>query len=215
MAHPSLIYISAALSSILNHILKNTMTDAAADIEMFLTNTDLPEPAVRHLRLSMATLWHGMRACRQQAYINQESGGYQPSLQPVQLSTLVDEVTAGRDIQVDVEVVLLDETLYSLVLDNTVNNAFKHGRPQDPQVQLTVGTTPLDGGATSADDKRVRLTVRLSNQASLSRPRITDDYIAKVLQGEAIENVGALSDRIGLQHSLSACQALIVTASLT
>ena len=96
MAHPSLIHISAALSSILNHTLKNTMTDAAADIEMFLINTDLPEPAIRHLSLSMATLRRGMRACRhRQAYINKESGGYQPSLQPVQLGTLVDEVTAG------------------------------------------------------------------------------------------------------------------------
>ena len=172
------------------------MTDAAADIEMFLTNTDLPQPAVRHLRLSMATLRRGMRACRhRQEYINLEGGGYQPSLQPVQLSTLVDEVTAGRDIQVSVEdkLVLLDETLYSLVLDNTINNAFKHGRPRDPQVQLTVSTAPVDGGASLADVKRVRLTVRLSNQESPSRPRITDDYIAKVLRGEAIENVEAPS----------------------
>ena len=110
---------------------------------------------------------------------------------------------------------LLDETLYSLVLGNTINNAFKHGRPQDPQLQLTVSTAPVDGGASLEDDKSVRLTVRLSNQASPSRPRITGDYIAKVLRGEAIENVGALSDRVGLQHSLSACQALIVTVSLT
>ena len=209
---------SRKADSILNHTLKNTMADAAADIEMFLTNTDLPEPSVRHLRLSMATLRRGMRACRhRQAYINLESGGYQPSLQPVQLSALVNEVTAGRDIQVSVEdkLVLLDEKLYSLVLDNTINNAFKHGRPQDPQVQLTVSTAPVDGGASPADDKRVRLTVRLSNQANPSRPRITDEYIAKVLRGEAKENAGALSDRIGLQHSLSACQALNVTASLT
>ena len=209
---------SRKADSILNHTLKNTMADAAADIEMFLTNTDLPEPSVRHLRLSMATLRRGMRACRhRQAYIKLESRGYQPSLQPVQLSTLVDEVTAGRDIQVSVEDkrVLLDEKLYSLVLDNTINNAFKHGRPQDPQVRLTVSTAPVDGGVNPLDDKRVRLTFRLSNQANPSRPRITDDYVAKVLRGEAKENVGALSDQIGLQHSLSACQALNVTASLT
>ena len=209
---------SRKADSILNHTLKNTMADAAADIEMFLTNTDLPEPSVRHLRLSMATLRRGMRACRhRQAYIKLESAGYQPSLQPVQLSALVDEVTAGRDIRVSVEDkrVLLDEKLYSLVLDNTINNAFKHGRPQDPQVQLTVSTAPVDGGASPADDKHVRVTFRLSNQANPSRPRITDDYVAKVLRGESKENVGALSDQIGLQHSLLACQALNVTASLT
>ena len=209
---------SRKADSILNHTLKNTMADAAADIEMFLTDTDSPEPSVRHLRLSMATLRRGMRACRhRQAYIQLESGGYQPSLHPVQLRALVDEVTAGRDIQVSVEdkSVLLDEKLYSLVLDNTINNAFKHGRPQDPQVQLTVSTAPVDSGPSLADDKHVRLTFRLSNQANPSRPRITNDYIAKVLRGESKENVGALSDQIGLQHSLSACQALNVMASLT
>ena len=209
---------SRKADSILNHTLKNTMADAAADMELFLTNTDLPEPSVRHLRLSMATLRRGMRACRhRQAYIKLESGGYQPSLQPVQLSALVDEVTAGRDIQVSVEDkrVLLDEKLYSLVLDNTINNAFKHGRPQDPQVQLTVSTAPVDSGISLAGDKHVRVTFRLSNQANPSRPRITDDYVAKVLRGESKATVGALSDQIGLQHSLSACQALKVTASLT
>ena len=209
---------SRKADSILNHTLKNTMADAAADIEMFLTNTDLPEPSVRHLRLSVATLRRGMRACRhRQAYINLESGGYQPSLQPVQLSTLVDEVTAGRDIQVSVEDkrVLLDEKLYSLVLDNTINNAFKHGRPQDPRVQLTVSTAPVDSGTSLADAKCVRVTFRLSNQANPLRPRITDDYVAKVLRGESKATVGPLSDQIGLQHSLSACQALKMTASLT
>ena len=209
---------SRKADSILNHTLKNTMADAASDMELFLTNTDLLEPSVRHLRLSMAALRRGMRACRhRQAYIQLEGGSYQPSQQPVQLKVLVDEVTAGKDIQVSVEDkrVLLDEKLYSLVLDNIINNAFKHGRPQGPQVQLTVSTTPVDTSGIPAEDGHLRLTFRLSNLANPTRPRITNDYVAKVLRGESKENVGALSDRIGLQHSLSACQALNMTASLT
>ena len=61
---------SRTADSILNHTLKNTMADAAGDIEMFLDTHESSSASVQHLRQSLASLRKGMRSCRhRQAYL--------------------------------------------------------------------------------------------------------------------------------------------------
>ena len=203
--------------SVLHHTLKNTMADAAGELDALAITADLPEAPSRHLQLSLASLRRGMRSCRhRQVYLHLESKSYRPSLQPVNLHALVEDVTAGRamEVTVDPRVVLMDEDLCSLILDNSIDNAFKHGHPRTPQVQLSVTATTA-AHTQGADCECVRLTFRLSNNANPARPRMTDDFITAVLEGRSKENAGAMSDQMGLRYCLLAAEALGMQTSLT
>ena len=69
---------------------------------------------------------------------------YKVALIPVNLAEFVSELTSGRPVLVGFPrmTVLIDPTLCSLILDNTLSNAFKHGHPESPAVRLTIACTP-------------------------------------------------------------------------
>ena len=72
--------------SILNHTLKNTMSEAAGEIELCLESPDVEEKA-GHLQRSLFSLQRGMRSCHaRQAYLHFAAGRYTLLLRPVQLS---------------------------------------------------------------------------------------------------------------------------------
>ena len=78
---------SRQADSILNHTLKNTMADAAGNIEMFLDNVE-PGMDVVHLKQSEASLRRGMRACQhRQAYLQLAAQRYQPPPPPTYAHT--------------------------------------------------------------------------------------------------------------------------------
>ena len=56
-------------------------------------------------------------------------------LQPVRLVEFAAELTSGRQVELDVcnLTVLLDVTLFGLILENALSNAIKHGCPQVPR----------------------------------------------------------------------------------
>ena len=201
--------------SILNHSLKNTMADAAGDIDLFLTCLQSGEAAVgvQHLEHAAASLWRGMRNClNRQAYLHLVAGKYSISLQRINLRKLVSELVKGRNMRSEVPdlVVLVDERLWKLILDNAISNAFKHGHPQNPNVDLTAETCPQGAN-------KVRLTATVTNEAHPSRPAISPEYLAKVLKSEAPLGpaTSAISDRIGLQHAYMAAHALGAALNLT
>ena len=82
---PTFPQASRKADSILNHTLKNTMADAAGDIEMFLSKA-APNgtPDLAHLRQAAASLGRGMRRCRhRQAYLQLAAHRYQIMLQVI------------------------------------------------------------------------------------------------------------------------------------
>ena len=203
--------------SILNHTLKNTMADAASDVELFLEGLEAGTGAIdeTHLQKAAASLWRGMRSCRnRQAYLNLVAGKYCIALQSTHLTKFVEELTVGRNVRVDVpdEVVCIDERLCNLILDNALSNAFKHGHPKHPDVQLSIQVSQC----IPSPDK-AQLTATVTNVSHPARPAVTPEYVAKVLAGEAQlgPTTSAISDRIGLQHSFMAAETMGADLKLT
>ena len=204
---------SRKADSILNHTLKNTMADAAGQIEMFLEHVGCSDNDAEHLQLCIASLYRGMRSCRhRQAYVQMAANTYEVSLQPVRLAEFVGRLVAGRRMRVQVPegVLMLDATLCSLMLDNAISNAFRHGNPTDPAVRLTVTTEAITEG--------LRLTFVVANQADATKPVITQAFVDRVLKGTTgtlLQSRSPMSDGIGLKHAFLAAELLGMDVSLT
>ena len=102
-------------------------------------------------------------------------------------------------------------SLCSLILDNAISNAFKHGHPKRPNVHFVI-----EEAAEAADNPtQVRLRFMIINAVNPVRPRVTAAYVKRVLDGEAEPAQSALSDQIGLQHSFLAGEVQGMKISLT
>ena len=100
-------------------------------------------------------------------------------------------------VQVPTCALLLDTTLCSLVLDNAISNAFRHG---DSPVCLAVTTTP-------AGDDRLRLCFALTNQVSPAKAPLTPDIVARAWEGTHRRQAppgSPMSDGIGLRQAFLA-----------
>ena len=163
------------------------------------------------LRWCIAILQRGMRSCHhRQAYLQLAARKYSPALQPVHLAEFAGEITAGRDMRLDVgaAVVMLDPTLCALILDNAISNAFKHGDPDAPDVAFRASAAAVPGEA-----GRVRLAFAVTNRAHPARPPLTPEYVDGILRGHPgpagrAAARSAMSDQIGLQHSYLAAQVV-------
>ena len=187
------------------------MVEAAADIELFLAGAELPSEWVSILKRSAACLRRGVRACRhRQAYIDLQGRSYKPCLETVSLRDFIHDITDDWQMYVTVpnERVLIDPTLWSLILDNAIGNAFRHGHPDNANVRFAFSVSQV-----RSRDK-VWLTVRLTNTANPARPRITEEFVDQVLHGEFTEHGDIMSDHIGLQQSYAAAEAMGMEISL-
>jgi len=203
---------SRTSDSILNHVLKNTLADAAGGIEAYLRRDGDGSDA--SLADALLCLRRGMKRCRdRQAFLKLVAGTYTPTYGPVHLPQFAQELVEGRAIAVDVVArdVLLDPVLLNLILDNALANAFKHGCPEDPNVHLSFRDERI-----SCDRMRLRITV--TNRAHPDRPALTPDFVARAFAGAIVHRTGHvpwMSDQIGLSHCLVAAQAHDVCVSLT
>jgi len=202
---------------ILNHILKNSMADAAGCVHLFL-NSAVPDRL--DLQKALECLARGMQWCHNRlALIHIAAGQYVPDLVVVELKHLVGEVVAGRPVQSDASAssVLLDPLLTQNVLGNVVDNAFRHGHTVDPHVTLTAHLCPLPRAANAPLSRR-ELVVEISNIADPDRPHVTEDLVTSVLQNRnrpmypIIDNTddpSALppSDHVGLAEIFAAARA--------
>ena len=95
---------------------------------------------------------------------------------------------------------LLDTTLCSLVLDNAISNAFRHGSCRDSPVRLAVTTAPAGGD-------RLRLCFVLTNQVSPAKAPLTPDVVARAWAGNyrcQAAPGSPMSDGIGLRQAFLA-----------
>eukprot|EP00669_Euglena_mutabilis_P011485 TRINITY_DN6117_c0_g1_i2.p1 TRINITY_DN6117_c0_g1~~TRINITY_DN6117_c0_g1_i2.p1 ORF type:complete len:518 (+),score=90.83 TRINITY_DN6117_c0_g1_i2:217-1554(+) len=190
--------------SILNHMLKNTLADAAAHIELFLAGS-APTCALQD---SVLCLRRGMKACKQrQLYLKLVAGEYVPVQNAVHLKEFGEQLVAGRRVRGDFLdlTVCFDSALITLILDNALNNAFKHGHPEDPDVVFAIHQLeyrPLLHEAL--------IEFLVTNQADPSRPPLTPEVVERIMAGDR-KVLGAcpksvLSDGIGLSHSILAAE---------
>eukprot|EP00667_Euglena_gracilis_P015158 EG_transcript_15763 len=132
---------SQTADSVLNHSLKNTMADVAGHIETYCGG----HAAANALEDAMACLRRGMRICKErQVFLQLAAGEYRPMLNVVHLREFGEQLVAGRAVSarfLDL-VAYLDSTLLSLILDNALSNAFKHGCHRDPEVAFEITELP-------------------------------------------------------------------------
>eukprot|EP00668_Euglena_longa_P024350 GGOE01030409.1.p1 GENE.GGOE01030409.1~~GGOE01030409.1.p1 ORF type:complete len:678 (+),score=225.27 GGOE01030409.1:43-2034(+) len=205
---------SQMADSVLNHTLKNTLADVAANVEIFLAGNAPPSV----LEDSIVCLRRGIRSCKQrQAFLKLVSGSYNPAINVVDLAELGQQLAAGRAVSVSFcdAAVFLDATLINLILENAITNAFKHGRPCNPGVTFTINQEQHTGLPTEF----TRIVFRVSNLADPTKPELTPESVARLFAGrvrlQSRTPVPTLSDGVGLTHCLLAAQAGDIALSLT
>ena len=180
-------------------------------IETIAPNKNIAAP----LRDSIALMQQAMNKCRhRQVFLRLAAGTYVPNLQPTQLLQFVRDQAVGTLVRWSApeSVVQIDPILLGLILDNALSNAFKHGHPENPDVQLSINTRIANG----EQESQVHLEVSVTNRANPSRPVIDDDYIASVRRPDGSQHgPDPMSDRIGLDESFLAVEAHGLSMSLT
>eukprot|EP00667_Euglena_gracilis_P005338 EG_transcript_5374 len=191
--------------SILNHSLKNMMADAAGCIHMYAAT--LPGPLPADLALALACLDRGMGWCRKrQALLRVAAGQYVPTLTAVHLPEMGRALVRGRDVACTFAdaTVTLDAVLCELILDNGLNNAFRHGHPHAPAVHFSISLSPTPGS-----EKTQLLIFEVMNCANPDRPVVTPDLVEQLVRGDAVPcpRGASVSEHLGLQHMFMAAQA--------
>jgi len=197
-------HVAVTADDILNHMLKNTLADAAGYIELFLAGASTSEV----LHDSVHCLRRGMKACKQrQVYVKLVAGEYVPVQNEVDLRAFAEDLIAGRVARGEFPdlTVLLDSALLTLVLENALSNATKHGDPVNPDVRLLIRRLE-DPPALGS----VRIEFWVTNAANPQRPPLTVEVVERLLTGKGLTHphtrVPALSDGIGLEHTLMAAK---------
>eukprot|EP00669_Euglena_mutabilis_P001955 TRINITY_DN1254_c0_g3_i1.p1 TRINITY_DN1254_c0_g3~~TRINITY_DN1254_c0_g3_i1.p1 ORF type:complete len:529 (+),score=62.72 TRINITY_DN1254_c0_g3_i1:24-1589(+) len=196
--------------TILNHTLKNILADVASYIELFLAGSASPEL----LKDGVSCLRRGMRACKErQAYVRLVAREYVPVRHTTNLRQFAEGLADGMPVSVHaVDITVpLDTTLCSLILENALCNAVKHGRPNDANVALDVRHSTSPDGTSHVE-------FVVSNAADPGRPPLTPELVAQLFggskTGQPVRRVTALSEGIGLEHSLLAARTGGVSLSL-
>eukprot|EP00667_Euglena_gracilis_P006648 EG_transcript_6702 len=210
---------SQMADSVLNHSLKNTLADVAGNIEMFLAGS-LPTKALEDCIVSLR---RGMRSCKErQVYLQLVAGQYQPVLNAINLQDFGSQLLAGRNAagQFPDCAVYADHMLLTLIFDNALSNAAKHGDPQNPDITFSIEEISADVCPDLPAGKR-RFCFQVTNVAHPGRPPLTPQYVAQLFAGKAGQSpehsrgVPTLSDRIGLTHCVMAAKLAGIALSLS
>ena len=203
--------------SILNHTLKNTMADAAGQLEIFLDDPNLTEDLdarlIQNLKMALASLQRGMKCCRnRQAYLSLVSGTYTSVRSALKMHQFLSDVTMGRAVAVETQLdveddVRLDPILMDLILDNAIANATKYGHPRGPNVRITVKDGPNES-----------TVFQVTNVANPDSKALTAEYVESMFSGvgrhKHHSSNDPLSSGIGLQHTQRAALACGTDISL-
>eukprot|EP00668_Euglena_longa_P000507 GGOE01000630.1.p1 GENE.GGOE01000630.1~~GGOE01000630.1.p1 ORF type:complete len:766 (-),score=229.22 GGOE01000630.1:549-2846(-) len=210
---------SQMADSVLNHSLKNTLADVAGNVEMFLAGA-LP---TRVLEECIVTLRRGVRSCKErQGYLKLVAGQYEPVLNAINLQDFGRQLLAGRNATgrfLDCTI-YADEMLLTLIFDNALSNAAKHGHPSCPEVTFTVEEIPADACRDLAEGRR-RFSFQVTNIANPNSAELTPQFVQQLFAGCTAPQqqrisivVPALSDRIGLAHCSMAAKLGGISLSL-
>eukprot|EP00667_Euglena_gracilis_P008760 EG_transcript_8884 len=183
--------------------------DVAGHIETFCGGS-APRSSLED---ALACLRRGMRICKErQVFLQLAAGEYRPMQNAVPLREFGEQLVAGRNVVcrfLDLTV-YLDSALLSLILDNAISNAFKHGCPGAQQVEFAMAETP----ASQPDHRRIEFLVQ--NAVDPSLEPLTTSFVDGLLLGKVLpkREVPVLSNGIGLSHALMAARLAGVTIDL-
>eukprot|EP00667_Euglena_gracilis_P004339 EG_transcript_4361 len=207
---------SQEADTVLNHLLKNVMADAAGCIHLYLQS--LPAPLATpapppDLVQATECLQRGVAWCRKrQALLRIASGQYTPQMCEVDLARFGHSLLQGRPIDAEfpTELVMMDPLLCEIVLENALTNAHRHGHPTHPALRFTATLASVPGGNSPPRLLRRRLTFSVTNRANPARPPLTPGTVTRLLSGEWQPSNSApsqISEHLGLQHLCQAARA--------
>eukprot|EP00667_Euglena_gracilis_P004417 EG_transcript_4441 len=197
--------------TVLNHILKNTMADAAGCIQLYAgaAATLLPPD----LAQALSCLDAGMRWCKnRQTLLRVSSGDYVPALTAVNLREFGQGLVRGRPIEgffTDLTV-MLDAVLCSIMLDNGLMYMSHLVDANGPRLRFATQIEPHP----STDPREAaqgKLTFSVMGHAPSGAPPLTPDIVARLLSGELHCGlpVGTdMADHLGLQYMFLAAEAV-------
>ena len=126
-------------------------------------------------------------------------------LRPVNLAAFGRSLIAGRSVTGDFSDadIMTDPVLCDVMLENMLDNARKHGHPEDPSIKCSITADATTG-------KQCIVTFQVTNRPKAGAKRIPADIVSRVVRlGSAREfSTSALSDGLGLKHSFLAAGAL-------
>ena len=219
--------------SVLNHLLKNTMADASATIDVCRDKY----PCDSNLVQASDILFRGMSWCKwREAMLKLVAGRYETVRSSVAIQEFAKDFVRGRAVALepleDLPAVHLDPMVCNIVLDNAVTNATRHGCPGDPQVKLAADVSePISdddsialhalcnisdtSDASRTPRKSIKVRFLLTNRANPARPlqtRWSSLHASDSLPTDSSRP--ALSDGLGLRHISMAANSCGLTAEL-
>eukprot|EP00667_Euglena_gracilis_P001982 EG_transcript_1982 len=201
----------------IHHIVKNAMTEAAGLTEMFLDLCTPPPPqdlVQPYLLGALERLRSGMAWCKRRRVLTELLDAVvKPNRVPTSLLALGMALASHRPMTTDFAdlEVELDDALTDLLLENAINNAYRHGHPTDPAVNFRI-----DADLADASESTYVVTFRVMNRCDPNRQPLPPDLLDRLRHADGVDPVHAtLSCRgLGLRHSLLAAELQGMTVSL-
>ena len=187
---------SQKADGVLNHILKNNIVDAQNSIDLF-RDGDADDTVLIHARdlLFRSKWWCKLR----EAVLRIVEGSYEKKVQNVSLPRFCTDLLVGRPavtLDCPSSAATLDPIACSIVMDNAVTNAIRHGCSDDPELKLTVEI--------SGDGLTQALSFTLRNKAKAGHPQLADWSASSAGAADAFNTVEQdnqdVSTGLGLQH---------------
>eukprot|EP00667_Euglena_gracilis_P003334 EG_transcript_3343 len=203
--------------SVINHIVKNTMSEAAGLMEMFLELCSPPPPmefVKPYLNCALERLRSGMAWCkRRRALLELMDPETRPKRTLTALPALGAALASNRTMATDFAnlVVELDEALVDMMLENAISNAFRHGHPTDPAVHFLIVADVLDAAAGSC-----AVTFRITNRCDPTRQPLQPKFLEQLRCTDYSELTSGtpFCQGLGLRHCLLAAELQGMTVSL-
>ena len=210
--------------SVLNHILKNTMVEASSCIDLFESEQDK-----KNLQHAQDILLRGMSWCKlREVMVKITSGVYKLQPRLIQIGEYGHSLVRGRAFVTFASAVAdnlkieMDPEASSIILDNAITNAIRHGCPDRPNVQLSVEVEvedgqdeiTLDGAMPKRRSAKVHFVVK--NRANTRRKKLQpwrSDKPTQISGSEPSQTVG-WSTGVGLDHIATVANLCKIPASL-
>ena len=210
--------------SVLNHILKNTMVEASSCLDFFESDHDK-----KNLQHARDILLRGMSWCKlREVMVKITSGVYKLQPRLINIGEYGHSLVRGRAFVTFAAAVpnnlkmVMDPEASSIILDNAITNAIRHGCPDRPEVQLSVEVEVevgqdeimLHGAVPKGRSAKVHFVVK--NRANTHRKKLEpwrSDKPTQISGSELSQTVG-WSTGVGLDHIATVANLCKIPASL-
>ena len=202
---------SAAVSC----LVRESLTEVQRELLVLMEGNAPPYPRGSFAG-ALGSLQRCIRWCNNhQAYLQlvASRGKISPSRQKVRLNRLGTAVVAGRKVagSFSHRTVCLDRVVCEIMLDTALENAKKHGHPDDPRVMCSIAVGDTSRASVSAtvaapDSVTERVVFTVSNVVDPAKPDLPENVALKVLQDPQRSSL--------LKHSMLAATALGMKADI-